>query len=151
MSTQASLTNQRLDAARRFLNMEIEQKWMALAYENAALFHLQSGFMGLLQEIKQLYGLNCEPKLQTMLLAAKKQEFEIPVLVELAELAANSASWLNRLMSAYEASLFCHPQLLNYKESNIISSSSNDKEINLGYLTALSDIIMRFREESVEY
>ncbi|TBR41797.1 hypothetical protein CBF23_009335 [Marinomonas agarivorans] len=151
MSSQVSLTNQRLDAARRFLNMEVEETWMEMAYENAALFHLQSALVGLLQEIKQLYSLNCFAELDALLVAAKKQSLSSPVLTELAELTDESTSWLNSMNSAYSVNLSCQTSTLTHRSSNLISISNSNKEINLSYLRALSDIIVRFREESVEY
>ena len=156
MSSQASLTNQRLDVARRFLEMPMEHAWMGVAYENAAFFHIQSAFIGLLQEVKQEYGLTCEAVLIDLLEAASTNKLNPPVLVELKELRTKQESWLNGLQANYEAALFCDANLiinksLINKNDNLISSAMDNTDVSLSYLDALTDLILRFREESIEY
>lgn len=151
MSTQASLTNQRLDVARRFFAITVEEPWMGAAYENSALFHVQSAFISLLQEVKQTYSLMCAPELTEILESANNKNIQSPVLVELANLASQKESWLNQLMRVYQASLLCSLNSVGYKSDNLISSSNSGMDAGLSYLNALTDIILRFREESIEY
>lgn len=152
MSSAASMTNQRLDIARRFLAMpNNEQKWMGPAYENAALFHLQSAALGLLQEVKQAYHLSSEIGLLEMHQDASAKHVSIPVINELMELNANSHSWFCRMQSAYDASLKCHPNFYSAKQDNLIVSATDTSSACLSYLNSLTDLILRFREESSEY
>ena len=152
MSSAASMTNQKLDIARRFLAMpDTEQKWMGPAFENAALFHLQSASLGLLQEVKQAYHLSSEIGLQEMFLNAKSKNISIPVINELMELNENASSWYSHLQNAYDASLKCHPNFYNAKQDNIIVSSTDTSSACLTYLNSLTELILRFREESSEY
>jgi hypothetical protein len=152
MSSAASMTNQRLDIARRFLAMpNTEQKWMGPAFENAALFHLQSALLGLLQEVKQAYHLSSEIGLQELYQDAKSKQISIPVINELFELTLSSESWYCQLQNAFDASLKCHPNFYNAKQENLIVSSSDTSSACLTYLNSLTEIILRFREESSEY
>ena len=152
MSSAASMTNQRLDIARRFLTMpNTEQKWMEPAFENAALFHLQSAVMGLLQEVKQAYHLSSEINLHEMHLGAKSKQISIPVLNELIKLESQHDSWFKRLQEAYDVSLKCHPNFYNAKHENLIVSATDSSSASLTYLTWLTDLPLRFREESSEY
>ena len=152
MSSAASMTNQRLDIARRFLSMpKTEQKWMEPAFDNAALFHLQSAVLGLLQEVKQAYHLSSEVVLQEMYLDAKSKQMSIPVINELIELSARSDSWFCRLQNAFDASLKCHPNFYNAKQDNLITISTDTSSVEMAYLNSLTEVILRFREESSEY
>ena len=147
MSSAASMTNQRLDIARRFLTMpNTEQKWMEPAFENAALFHLQSAVMGLLQEVKQAYHLSSEINL-----GAKSKQISIPVLNELIKLESQYDSWFKRLQEAYDVSLKCHPNFYNAKHENLIVSATDSSSASLTYLNSLTELTLRFREESSEY
>ena len=152
MSSAASMTNQRLDIARRFLQMpDTEQKWMEPAFENAALFHLQSAVLGLLQEVKQAYHLSSEISLQEMHDDAQSKKISVPVLNELILLREQSNSWLSQLQQNYEASLKCHPNFYNAKQTNLIVSATDNRSSCMTYINSLTDIIFRFREESSEY
>ena len=152
MSSAASMTNQRLDIARKFLSMpSTEQKWMEPAFENAALFHLQSALMGLLQEVKQAYHLSSEIDLLKLSQDARSKQISIPVINELIELQVNQSSWFSQLQHAFEASLKCHPNFYNAKQSNLIVSAVDDRSASMTYLNALTELTLRFREESSEY
>lgn len=152
MSSAASMTNQRLDIARRFLVMpNNEQKWMGPAFENAALFHLQSAVLGLLQEVKQAYHLSSEIGLLEMHQNAKSKNISIPVVNELMELNANTNSWFSHMQNTYEVSLKCQPNFYNAKHDNLIVASVDDRSTYLTYLNSLTELILRFREESSEY
>ena len=149
----ASLTNQRLDIARRFIlqGSSEDTQWMGPAYENAALFHLQSAVNGLLQEIIQGYQLGVSIRYADVLLHAKKRGIVLPVLTELENLLAQPTSWLCQLNKAYDACFECHSAMPIAGASNIIVSGGDAGAATQYYLNSLTDLVLRFREESAEY
>ncbi|WP_191603346.1 DUF6586 family protein [Marinomonas algicola] len=151
--SEASVTNQRLDVARRFLNMKNEaaEFWMERAYEYSALFHLKSALNGLLQEVCANYSLKKEADLCVLLGAAKEKGMSIPVLQELNALSSDPISWLTLMEKDYNVALECHSKSPTVVSSNVIVSSQSLESSITFYLKSISDLVLRYREESAEY
>lgn len=151
--SEASVTNQRLDVARRFLNMknEVDDFWMERAYEHSALFHLKSALNGLLQEVCTNYSLKREADFGVLLDNAKEKGMSIPVLEELNALSSDPVSWFTLMEKDYCVALECHSKLSASVSSNVIVSSQSLESSIAFYLKSISDLVLRYREESAEY
>ena len=149
----ASMTNQRLDVARRFIRQmqDKSEQWMGAAYENAALFHLNSALNGLYQEVTQIHQLGAVISLDVLLQAADKKGVVIPVLSELKSLQSDSNSWLKQLDLAYQVSFECRPKASIVQSSTMIVQDNGGAGATQFYLNSLTDLVLRFREDSAEY
>lgn len=152
MSSAASLTNQRLDFARRFLTQRSDggEYWMEPAFEQAAIYYLRSALNGLLQEVVVHYSLRSPVHLPDLLKAADEKGVSVPVLQELAQLSRQRDSWLSRLESSFKAGFECElkPTL---SSDSLIASGGDAGAAATYYLRSLTDLVSRFREESAEY
>ncbi|TDP00021.1 DUF6586 family protein [Marinomonas balearica] len=152
----ASITNQRLDSARRLIN-EIKLSdgdWFTKGHEPTVTFLLQSAFNGLLQEVKIAYGLKSDVTLDQLILDASKNGLSVPVLKELELLNADDNSWFRQLQLSFNAYFECRPNPVSTSthDAQMIGTSGNDLGGSVkSYLDALVELVLRFREESSEY
>lgn len=153
-ATPASLTNQKLDSARRFLRQSQNgsESWLSVGLESAAIFHLRSALNGLLQEVSLAYQLTSGLQLDGLLCEAQGKDVVVPVLVELHDLSLQSSSWLSQLEQAYLVQFECRSSLfVKASEANLIGRGNDDgASVNL-FLSKLTELVLRFREESSEY
>lgn len=153
-ATPASITNQKLDSARRFLRQSQEgtESWLNSGLESAAVFHLRSALNGLLQEVSLAYQLTSGLQLSNLSAEAQTKGVVIPVLVELQDLSLQSGSWLNQLEQAYLVQFECRSSMFaKAGDSNLIGRGGDDgASVNL-FLSKLTELVLRFREESSEY
>ncbi|WP_418138849.1 hypothetical protein AB8616_06080 [Marinomonas sp. RS-M-Aa-14] len=72
--TLASLTNQKLDTARRFIQQSqiSEEAWLNVGLESSAIFQLRSALNGLLKEVSTTYSLSGSLDVPSMLREAEK-------------------------------------------------------------------------------
>lgn len=153
-ATSASLTNQKLDSARRFLRQSQKDagSWLGASLEGAAIFHLRSALNGLLQEVGLAYQLTSGLQLDGLLREAKGKDVVVPVLVELHDLSLQSGSWLNQLEQAYLAQFECRSSMfVKANEANLIGRGGDDGASVNVFLSKLTELVLRFREESSEY
>ncbi|GAA0834998.1 hypothetical protein GCM10009112_26050 [Marinomonas arenicola] len=153
-ATPASLTNQKLDSARRFLRQSQDgnESWLSVGLESAAIFHLRSALNGLLQEVSLAYQLASGLQLESLLREAQANGVVVPVLAELQDLSSQPNSWLNQLEQAYLVQFECRSSMFaKTSEANLIGRGGDDgASINL-FLSKLTELVLRFREESSEY
>ncbi len=151
--SEASVTNQRLDVARRFLKMlsALDEPWMEKAYEDSALFHLKSGLNGLLQEVSTNYSLKPVTDISYLLDESNQKGMSIPVLQELNALSSDPSSWLSQLEKAYVTAYECYSKPQAVVLINVIVSSSSSESSIAFYLQSISELVLRYREESTEY
>ncbi|MCZ2720443.1 hypothetical protein O1D97_01970 [Marinomonas sp. 15G1-11] len=151
--SEASVTNQRLDVARRFLIMTngVEESWMEKAYENAALFHLKSAINGLLQEVCSNYSLKRDMNISALLGHAQEKGTSIPVLQELNALSFDPASWFSQLEKDYTVAIECYSRSPVVVSTNVIASSQSLESSIAFYLKSITELVLRYREESSEY
>ncbi|RBO82776.1 DUF6586 family protein [Marinomonas aquiplantarum] len=149
----ASATNQRLDAAKRLLALaqSSEETWLVSSFEGSALFQLRSAFNGLLQEVAQSYALSDCLDVVALANEAEAKQSIVPVLSELKDLMAQPRSWCCQLLSAYQQQLECHLVQSSFDRADLIGSGGDDGASMQLYLTRLTDLVLRFREESSEY
>ncbi|MFT2111628.1 DUF6586 family protein [Marinomonas sp. 2405UD68-3] len=149
----ASVTNKKLDVARRFLKLlsSSDESWMEKAYEDSALFHLKSGLNGLLQEVCANYSLQHDLDISRLLEQANQKGISIPVLQELNALSSDPSSWLSQLEKAYVTAYECYSRPQGVVMSNVIVSSSSSENSIAFYLQSISELALRYREESTEY
>lgn len=153
-SSLASVTNQRLDAARRLLQQsnEMDNDWMTHSFESSALFQLRSGLNGLLQEVKTSYSLPAALELNALIHAAQEKEISIPALNELAQLNMNAQSWLSQLFTSYTAALECQIGSNAYAADVELIGRGSDAGASTKYiLSSLTELVLRFREDAAEY
>ncbi|SBS31469.1 hypothetical protein MAQ5080_01983 [Marinomonas aquimarina] len=153
-SSLASITNQRLDGARRLLqqSQESDNDWMTQSFESSALFQLRSALNGLLQEVKTSYSLQGVLELDALLIAADHQGISVPVLNELAQHKLNPQSWLSQLLSAYNAALECQVGSHAYATEVELIGRGSDAGASTQYiLSSLTELVLRFREDAAEY
>lgn len=153
-SSLASVTNQRLDAARRLLQQatEMDNDWMTQSLESSALFQLRSGLNGLLQEVKTSYSLPAALDLDSLLQAANAKGISVPVLNELALLKNNGQSWLSQLHIAFQAALDCQVANQSYGEGVELIGRGSDAGTSTKYiLSSLTELVLRYREDAAEY
>lgn len=154
VSSLASITNQRLDAARRLLiqSQEADNDWMTQSFESSALFQLRSGLNGLLQEVKTSYSLQAELSLDALIQACDAKGIGVPVLVELAQLSNNNQSWLAQLFVAYTAALECQVGSNAYAVDVELIGRGTDAGASTKFiLSSLTELVLRFREDAAEY
>lgn len=153
-ATPASITNQKLDSARRFLrqSQEGEESWLGVGLESAAIFHLRSALNGLLQEVSLAYHLSSSTSVEDLFCDAQDKGVIVPVLSELRDLSLASRSWLNQLEQAYLVQFECRPSMFVKANDGELIGRGNDAgaSVNL-FLANLTELVLRFREESSEY
>lgn len=149
----ASVTNQKLDAARRLIQQSqaSEEAWLSAGLESSALFQLRSALNGLIQEVCSNYGLTFSTDIVTLFNAVEAKQLVIPVLSELASLVKQPNSWLSQLEQAYRAQYECRPLGAVQLSDNLIGKGSDDGASTALYLAKLVELVLRFREESAEY
>ncbi|BFM48140.1 DUF6586 family protein [Marinomonas sp. THO17] len=153
LASSASITNQRLDAARRLIELaqSSDEAWLISSLENSAMFQLRSALNGLLQEVKLAYRLSGKLDIASLLREAQEKQSLVPVLIELNDLLQQASSWCSQLISLYQQQLDCHMNQAAVDRTNLIGVGSDDSaSLNL-YLSKLTDLVLRFREESSEY
>jgi len=152
--TLASLTNQKLETARRFIQQSqiSEEAWLNVGLESSAIFQLRSALNGLLKEVSTAYSLSGSLDVASLLKEAEKKQIMVPVLAELADLFSRSESWCYQLNQAYLVQFECRASMSSSVQSdNLIGrGSDNGASVSL-YLTKLVELVLRFREESSEY
>lgn len=142
-------TNQRLDIARYFLNIEVEAPWLKVANENATLFHIQSALLSFLQETKQLYSISgTAVSITDFLQEVHEKSLFSPILNELKALHDDQTSWINCLDRDFNNALSCKITPATQNNDLIFVTSTNT---NQSYLAAITDLVARFREENIEY
>lgn len=149
----ASLTNQRVDTARRFVqqSQNTDERWVSVGLESSAIFQLKSALNGLLKEVSAVYALSGSLDISALIQEAESKQMVVPVLSELAALYVRKDSWYFQLEQAYFAQLECRAAVSVVDEGNLIGRG-NDAGASVGfYLTGLTELILRFREESSEY
>lgn len=152
--TLASLTNQKLDTARRFIQQSqiSEETWLNVGLESSAIFQLRSALNGLLKEVSTTYSLSGSLDVPSMLREAEKKQIMVPVLAELADLFSRPESWCSQLNQAYLVQFECRGSLSSPVQSdNLIGRGSDNGASVSFYLTKLVELVLRFREESSEY
>lgn len=153
VTSPASLTNQRLDAARQLL-AQCERSgddWMLSSFETSAIFQLRSALNGLLQEITLAYQLGDRIDLGDMAQMALKKEVVVPTLQELSVLESNRHSWLNQLYSAFQVALECRGASTAVDATALIGKGSDDAASTKLILNSLVELVLRFREDAAEY
>ncbi|MGJ8648219.1 MAG: DUF6586 family protein [Marinomonas colpomeniae] len=149
----ASLTNQKIDTARRFIkqSQDSEEKWLSIGLESSAIFQLRSALNGLLKEVSTAYSLSGSLDVVTLIAEVKAKQIVVPVLNELSELWSRVDSWYYQLDQAYLVQLECRAALSVVEQGNLIGRGS-DAGASVGfYLAKLVELVLRFREESSEY
>ncbi|ADZ91493.1 hypothetical protein GV054_11210 [Marinomonas mediterranea] len=152
----ASLTNQRLDSARRLIS-EIKSSdgdWFTQGHEPTVTFLLRSALNGLLQEVKIAYGLTADLTVEQLITNATDNELTVPVLSELKLLSADSNSWFSMLLASFDTYFECRPNPISSQLSDVqmIGASASDLGGSVkSYLDSLVELVLRFREESSEY
>lgn len=149
----ASMTNQKLDAARRFIkqSQNSDEAWLNVGLESSAIFQLRSAFNGLLKEVSTAYSLSGSLDVGTLLAEAENKQMTIPVLSELSSLLSQPSSWCSQLEQAYLVQFECRVSKLAAQSENLIGRGSDDGASAGFYLTSLVELVLRFREESSEY
>lgn len=153
-SSLASVTNQRLDAARRLLaqSQAAENDWMTQSFESSALFQLRSGLNGLLQEVKTSYSLQGKLDIDELIHACDAKGISVPVLVELSQLKCDSQSWLAQLFTAFTAALECQVGSNAYAADVELIGRGTDAGASTKFiLSSLTELVLRFREDAAEY
>lgn len=153
LASSASTTNQRLDAARRLIQLaqSSEETWLVSSLESSAMFQLRSALNGLLQEVKLAYRLTGKLEVSGLLAEAQEKQSLVPVLLELNDLLQQSSSWCSQLISLYQQQLDCHMNQSAVDRTNLIGVGSDDSASLTLYLSKLTELVLRFREESSEY
>lgn len=149
----ASLTNQKIDTARRFIkqSQNSEEKWLGVGLESSAIFQLKSALNGLLKEVSSAYSLSGSLDVAKLLAEAEAKQMMVPVLSELSGLLSRSDSWCSQLHQAYLVQLECCAARSIVEDNNVIGRG-NDAGASVGfYLASLVELVLRFREESSEY
>jgi hypothetical protein len=149
----ASLTNQKLDTARRFIqqSQESDETWLNVGLESSAIFQLRSALNGLLKEVSSAYSLSGSLDVAALLLETEKKQLMIPVLTELADLLSRPDSWCSQLQQAYLVQFECRVGMVVAQSDNLIGRGSDAGTSARFYLAKLVELVLRFREESSEY
>jgi len=149
----ASLTNQKMDTARRFIqqSQNSEEKWLSVGLESSAVFQVRSALNGLLKEVSSSYSLSSSLDVVKLLAEAEAKQMMVPVLTELAELLSRSDSWCSQLHQAYLVQLECRASMSKVDDHNVIGRGSDAGASVDFYLAKLVELVLRFREESSEY
>lgn len=150
----ASLTNQKLDTARRLIQQGkvSEETWLNVGLESSAIFQLRSALNGLLKEVSSAYSLSGGLDVSQLLAEAQKKSIVVPVLSELADLMIRPDSWCSQLEQAYLVQLECRVSMSTpIRSDNLIGRGSDAGASVSLYLAKLVELVLRFREESSEY
>lgn len=153
-SSLASITNQRLDAARRLLlqSQDVENDWMSESLESSALFQLRSGLNGLLQEVKTSYSLQGTLDIDALIQSCHDKGISVPVLIELSQLKDSGQSWLTQLFTAFSAVLLCQVGNASYSAGTELIGRGTDAGASTKFiLNSLTELVLRFREDAAEY
>lgn len=150
----ASLTNQKLDTARRFIqqSQECEEAWLAVGLESSAVFQLRSALNGLLKEVSSAYSLSGSLDVVELLIESESKQIVVPVLSELADLLGRKDSWYFQLDQAYLAQFECKGSASSIVHGDNLIGRGSDAGASVSYyLAKLVELVLRFREESSEY
>ncbi|MGO2355192.1 MAG: DUF6586 family protein [Marinomonas foliarum] len=150
----ASLTNQKLDTARRFIqqSQESQEAWLSVGLESSAVFQLRSAFNGLLKEVSLAYSLSGSLDVAKLLEESDSKQIVVPVLSELADLLTRKDSWYFQLDQAYLAQFECKSSASPLVQSDNLIGRGSDAGASVSYyLAKLVELVLRFREESSEY
>jgi len=149
----ASLTNQKLDTAKRLIqqSQDNKEKWLSVGLESSAIFQLKSALNGLLKEVSMSYSLSGSMDVDKLLAEAESRQVMIPVLSELSDLLSRSDSWCFQLNQAYLVQLECRASMVAIEGDNLIGRGNDAGASVSFYLTKLVELVLRFREESSEY
>ncbi len=150
----ASLTNQKLDTARRFIkqSQDSDEAWLKVGLESSALFQLRSALNGLLKEVSLTYSLSGSLDVDVLFAETEKKQIIVPVLAELAELFSRKDSWCFQLQQAYLAQFESKIAASSVVQSDNLIGRGSDAGASVSfYLAKLVELVLRFREESSEY
>jgi len=150
----ASLTNQKLDTARRFIqqSQDSDEAWLKVGLESSAIFQLRSALNGLLKEVAAAYSLPNTLDVTVLLAESEKKQIVVPVLAELADLLSRTDSWCFQLNQAYLVQFECRPAVSSVQQSDNLIGRGSDAGASVSfYLSKLVELVLRFREESSEY
>lgn len=150
----ASVTNQKLDTARRFIkqSQDTDEVWLKVGLESSAIFQLRSALNGLLKEVTAAYSLSGSLDVAKLLAESEKKQIVVPVLAELADLLAYSNSWCYQLDQAYLVQFECRASISSVVQSDNLIGRGSDAGASVSlYLAKLVELVLRFREESSEY
>ncbi|WP_219701975.1 DUF6586 family protein [Marinomonas lutimaris] len=150
----ASLTNQKLDTARRFIkqSQDSDEAWLKVGLESSAIFQLRSALNGLLKEVTAAYSLSGSLDVVKLLAESEDKQIVIPVLAELADLSSRTDSWCSQLNQAYLVQFECRSSMSSVVQSDNLIGRGSDAGASVSfYLTKLVELVLRFREESSEY
>lgn len=150
----ASVTNQKLDTARRFIkqSQDTDEVWLKVGLESSAIFQLRSALNGLLKEVTAAYSLSGSLDVAKLLAESENKQIVVPVLAELADLLAHSNSWCYQLDQAYLVQFECRASISSAVQSDNLIGRGSDAGASVSlYLAKLVELVLRFREESSEY
>ncbi|PYF84734.1 MULTISPECIES: DUF6586 family protein [Marinomonas] len=150
----ASLTNQKLDTARRFIqqSQQSEESWLSVGLESSALFQIRSALNGLLKEVSLAYSLSGSLDVAKLLTESESKQIVVPVLSELADLLTRKDSWFFQLDQAYLAQFECKGLASSAVQGDNLIGRGSDAGASVSYyLAKLVELVLRFREESSEY
>lgn len=150
----ASVTNQKLDTARRFIkqSQDTDEVWLKVGLESSAIFQLRSALNGLLKEVIAAYSLSGSLDVAKLLAESEKKQIVVPVLTELASLLSHSNSWCYQLDQAYLVQFECRASTSSVVQGDNLIGRGSDAGASVSlYLAKLVELVLRFREESSEY
>ncbi|MGO2511484.1 MULTISPECIES: DUF6586 family protein [Marinomonas] len=150
----ASLTNQKLDTARRFIkqSQDSDEAWLRVGLESSAIFQLRSALNGLLKEVNAAYSLSGSLDVAKLLAESEDKQIVVPVLAELADLLSRTDSWCFQLNQAYLVQFECRTSMSSVVQSDSLIGRGSDAGASVSfYLAKLVELVLRFREESSEY
>ncbi|NVK73185.1 hypothetical protein C0J08_10480 [Marinomonas sp. CT5] len=149
----ASLTNQKLDTARRFIqqSQDCNEAWLKVGLESSAIFQLRSALNGLLKEVSAAYSLSGSLEVAKLLAESEKKQMAVPVLGELDDLLSRQDSWCFLLNQAYLVQYECRASMSMVQADDLIGRGDDAGASVSFYLTKLVELVLRFREESSEY
>jgi hypothetical protein len=150
----ASLTNQKLDTARRFIkqSQDSDEAWLKVGLESSAIFQLRSALNGLLKEVASAYSLSGSLDVVKLLAESEDKQIVVPVLAELADLLSRTDSWCSQLNQAYLVQFECRSFMSSGVQSDNLIGRGSDAGASVSfYLAKLVELVLRFREESSEY
>jgi len=149
----ASLTNQKIDTAKRLIQQgqDSKEKWLSAGLESSAIFQLRSALNGLLKEVSIAYSLSGSLEIEALMSETERKQIIVPVLSELADLWSRHDSWCFQLNQAYLIQLECRAPLALSSNDNLIGRGDDAGASSSFYLAKLVELVLRFREESSEY
>lgn len=166
-------TNQKLS----FVRLHIEKLKLAQSdtswhkhaliesFNESVLFHLASAYDAFLKEIAERYSVapNALTNFDALVTAIESTGVESPEVKELAKLEADDASWLHKMLHAYEACWQGADKPVSTHKEHSVSEihvvqinpdHAEDEEIIAEYeawLVSLSEVINRLREGMQEW